>query len=212
MSTPGGEDPRYGTGYGGARYPLPQGEQGAPPAPDQGGYPYGQYSPYGPYTPPPAGLSSGIEKPQRPGIMILGLVLLILAATPFLIFGLVFLLAPLGPDVLPPTILDNPQLRDAGVTDINLLVSAVRFAGGVLAGLAAVYVLFAVLAFTGRNWARILVTVMTAGFALFLVLGIASAVATDPLGAVVLLVPVVLSVGGVVTWFVPQANRWYATR
>lgn len=215
MST-SGEEPRYGTGYGGARYPLPpQGEPPAPPAPSQpGGYPYGQQSPYGPYTPPPAGLSGGggPEKPTRPGIVILGLVLLILAALPFLAFGLVFLVAPLGPDVLPPNILDNPQLRDAGVTDIELLVSALRFAGGVLAALAAVYVLFAVIAFTGRNWARILVAVMTAGFSLFLLLGITSAAGADPVGAVLLLAPVVLSVAGLVTWFLPQANRWYAAR
>jgi hypothetical protein len=215
MSTPG-EEPRYATGYGGARYPLPpQGEQGAAPAPGQGGggYPYAQYSPYGPYTPPPAGLpSSGLEKPARPGIMVLGLVLLALAALPFLAFGLLFLVAPLGPEVLPPDILDNPQLRDAGVTDIGLLISAVRLMSGILAGLAAVYLLFAVLAFTGRNWARMLVAVMTAGFSLFLILGVTSAVAADPLGAVLLLVPVVLSVAGLATWFAPQANRWYAAR
>lgn len=217
MSTPP-EEPRYGTGYGGARYPLPEGGQQQPPAAQQpGGYaqpggPYAAYSPYGPYTPPPAGLDEQVERPARPGVVVLGLVLLVLAALPFLAFGLLFLLVPLGPDVLPPTILDNPQLRDAGVTDVGVLVSAVRFLGGLFTVLAVVYVVFAVVAFTGRNWARILVAVMSAGFSAFLLLGLVSAGAADPLGGLLLLVPVLLAVGGVVTWFLPQANRWYNAR
>ncbi len=217
MSTPP-EEPRYGTGYGGARYPLPEGGQQQPPAEQPGGPyapqsgPYAQYSPYGPYTPPPAGLEEQVERPARPGVVVVGLVLLLLAALPFLAFGLLFLLVPLGPDVLPPTILDNPQLRDAGITDIGVLVSAVRFLGGLFAVLALVYAVFVVIGFTGRNWARILVAVMSAGFAAFLLLGLVSGGAGDPASALILLVPVLLVVGGIATWFVPQANRWYAAR
>lgn len=217
MSTPP-EEPRYGTGYGGARYPLPpDGGQSA----HGGGYPYGGpggppqgggYSPYGPYTPPPAGLDKPAAPPRRPGVMTVGLVLQVLASLPFLAFGLLFLLVPLGPDILPPEVLDNPQLRDAGVTDVNLLVQALRLMGGVLAALAVIYVVLLVVGFTGRNWARILVAVMTAGFTVFLLLGVTSAAATDPLGAVVLLAPVVLAVAGLVTWFLPAANQWYARR
>lgn len=212
MSTPP-EEPRYATGYGGARYPLPEGAP-QPPAPSTptgpGDRPPAQYSPYGPYSPPPAGLQAGDpERPARPGLMVLGLVLLVLAALPFLVFGVVFLV---GSDLIPPNILDNPQLRDAGVTDIGVLVAAIRLLGGVFTVLALLYVLFAVLAFTGRNWARILVAVMTAGFSAVLLLGLVSGAGADPASAATLLVPVLLAVGGLVTWFVPQANRWYAAR
>ena len=65
----------------------------------------------------------------------------------------------------------RPALAEAGVTP-DLLVSAVRVAGGLMAVLALLYVIFAVLAFRGRNWARILVTVMTVGFALLLLSGL----------------------------------------
>ncbi len=213
MSTP--EEPRYGTGYGGARYPLPPGQDQQPtqqaPAP-QGGYPYGQYSPYGPYTPPAPGLGGVQPPPSRPGIVILGLVLVVLSALPYLAFGVLFLVAPLGPDLIPPDTLDNPQFRELGVTDFDVLVTAFRVGAGIVAGLALVYLLFAVIAFTGRNWARILVAVMTAGFAAFALLGVVSALGADPAGAAILIGPVVLAVVGVVTWFAPQANRWYAKR
>lgn len=215
MTTP--EEPRYGTGYGGARYPLPPGQeqqptQQAPQQMPQGGYPYGQYSPYGPYSPPAPGLESVQPPPRRPGIVTLGLVLVVLSALPFLAFGVLFLVVPLGPDLLPPDILDTPQFRDAGITDVELLITGFRVVAGLLAGLALIYLLFAVFAFTGRNWARILVAVMTAGFAAFLLLGALSALGADPVGLVILVVPVVLAVGGVATWFAPQANRWYASR
>lgn len=213
MSTPP-EEPRYGTGYGGARYPLPEGaEQQQPTAAAQEGGPQPfQYSPYGPYTPPPAGLDQQVERPARPGVVALGLALLVVAALPFLAFGLVFLLVPLGPDILTPEFVDNPQLRAAGITDIGVLVSVVRLLGGVLTVLAVVYLVFVVVGFTGRNWARILVAVMTAGFSAFLLLAIVSAGTADPVSTLVLLVPVLLSVGGIVTWFLPQANRWYVAR
>jgi hypothetical protein len=215
MSTP--EEPRYGTGYGGARYPLPPGQEPPTqqaPVPQGGGYPYGQYSPYGPYTPPPAGTGGGLDRtpPPRPGAMILGLVLLLLAALPFLAFGLVFLLVPIGPELLPPNALDNPALSDAGITSPEAFVSVLRIMAGFFTALAAVYVIFAIIAFTGRNWARILVAVMTAGFSVFLILGFVSAVAVDPAGAAIVIAPVVLAVGGLATWFAPQANRWYAAR
>ena len=38
--------------------------------------------------------------------------------------------------------------------------------------LALLYLIFAVLAFRGRNWARVMVTVMTIGFALLLLSGL----------------------------------------
>lgn len=204
--------PSYGTGYGGAQYPN------AGPSPDQAQQPYGQQPPYGgypynPYSPygSPAGLGSKDVPPaERPAIMIVGLVLKILASLPFLAFGVLFLLAPLDADTLPAEVLDNPQLVDAGVT-IETVVGIVRAAGGVFVVLALLYIVFAVLAFTGRNWARIIVTVMTVGFTAFLLLGLTGGVAAaDPASLAILLVLILLPVAGVVILFLPPSNAYFA--
>ena len=206
----------YGTGYGGAQYPNagPNPEQGRPsygqPAygqqPPPGGYPYQPYSPYG----GPAGMGEKVVPAERPGIMVLGLVLKILAALPFLAFGVLFLLAPLDDTTIPPELLDNPQLAAAGVT-VETLVSFVRVAGGIFVVLALLYIVFAVLAFTGRNWARILVTVMTVGFTAFLLLGLAGGVsAADLPSLLILLALIVLPVAGVVILFLPASNAYFS--
>ena len=70
-------------------------------------------------------------------------------------------------------------MAEAGVTP-ELLVSVMRVVGGLMAGLALLYVVFAVLAFRGRNWARILVTVMTVGFTLLLLSGLITAPPAPP--------------------------------
>jgi hypothetical protein len=203
--------PSYGTGYGGVQYPN------TGPAPDQaqqpygqqpyGGYPYNPYSPYG----SPAGLGSKDVPPaERPAIMVVGLVLTILAALPFLAFGVLFLLAPLDSATLPAEVLDNPQLVEAGVT-IETIVGIVRAAGGIFVVLALLYIVFSVLAFTGRNWARILVTVMTVGFTAFLLLGLTGGVAAaDPASLVILVALIVLPVAGVVILFLPQSNAYFS--
>lgn len=244
MTTPPGPDePRYATGYGGARYPLPEGapapqQPGPPPAGTGGGYPYGQqgpagqqgfsgqqsppgqpygpygqqqYSPYGQDRADPYGLTKE-PAPARPGTVVLGLVLMVLAVLPFLAFGLLFLIVPLGPDVIPPDVLDTPGLAEAGITSVNVLVGIVRSVGVAFLVLSLLYLAFVVIGFLGRNWARILVAVMTGGFAIMLLLGVVSTIAGDPLAATVLLVPVVLSVVGIILWFLPQASRWYASR
>jgi len=233
MTTPPGPDePRYATGYGGARYPLPP--EGAPgsPVPQQypgaqpyptgqqypsgqqdqlaGGYPYGQQ--YSPYGPPPAGTGGDAAPARRPGSVVLGLVLMALAALPFLAFGLLFLLAPLGPGLFPADVLATPGLAEAGITSVDQLFGLLRAGGAVLTGLAVVYLVIAVIGFLGRNWARILTAVMTGGFAVLLLLVVLSAIAVDPLSAMFLLVPLVLSVAGIILWFVPRASRWYASR
>ena len=48
-----------------------------------------------------------------------------------------------------------------------------------MAVVALLYVLFAVLAFRGRNWARVMVTVMTVGFTLLLLSGLVTGAAGD---------------------------------
>lgn len=208
-----GQQP-YGTGYGGAQYPYP-GDQGLAPGQQPQGYPYNPYaqsSPYGqsPYGTGPAGLDDkGAPPAVRPGIMVLGLVLMILAALPFLAFGVLFLVVPLDTSLIPPELLDAPELAQSGLTAQTLL-SFVRIIGGIFAVLAALYVLFAALAFAGRNWSRILVTVMTVGFSAFLVLGAVSGGAADPASAGILLAPVLLGVAGVVILFLAPSSRYFS--
>lgn len=210
-----GQQPQqpYGTGYGGAQYPYP-GDQGLAPGQQPQGYPYNPYaqpSPYGqsPYGSGPAGLDKVAAPVVRPGIMVLGLVLMILAALPFLAFGVLFLVVPLDTSLIPPELLNTPELAEANITAETLL-SFVRIGGGILAVLAALHILFAALAFAGRNWSRILVTVMTVGFSVFLVLGAVGGGAADPASAGILLAPVLLGVGGVVTMFLAPSNRFFA--
>lgn len=203
----------YGTGYGGVQYPYP-GEEAQQPygqQPQAGAYPYNPYSsPGGDRY--PAGLDDKTPPPPaRPGAMVVGLVLMILAALPFVAFGALFLAVPFDADTIPPELLNNPQLADAGITP-ELFVSALRTAGGILLVLSLIYVVFAVIAFTGRNWARILVAVMTAGFSLVLLLGLAGGGATDVISVVIILLPVLLSVGGVTLFFLAPSNRYFATR
>lgn len=209
----------YGTGYGGVRYPYP-GDQG--PTPPGGpspstGYPYNPHNPYGGYgghgaDQYPAGLDHTTPPAApRPAALVAGLVLMILAALPFLLFGALFLLLPFDASTIPPELLDNPQVAAAGVTP-EALVSLLRTAGGILLALSLLYIGFAVLAFTGRSWARILVTVMTTGFSVMLLLGMASGGAADVASAVLILLPIVLSVGGLTLFFLGSSNRYFATR
>lgn len=213
---PQGTPQPYGTGYGGAQYPY-AGDQGLGPGQQPQGYPYNPYaqpSPYGqsPYGGGqyPAGLDDKAAGPAvRPGIMVLGLVLMILAALPFLAFGVLFLVVPLDTSLIPPEVLDAPELARSGLTAETLL-SFVRILGGIFAVLALLYILFAALAFAGRNWSRILVTVMTVGFSLFLLLGAVSGGAADAASAGILLAPVVLGVAGVVILFLSASNRFFS--
>jgi hypothetical protein len=109
-------------------------------------------------------------------------------------------------------VLATPGLAEAGITSVDQLFGLLRAGGAVLTGLAVVYLVIAVIGFLGRNWARILTAVMTGGFAVLLLLVVLSAIAVDPLSAMFLLVPLVLSVAGIILWFVPRASRWYASR
>lgn len=211
---PQGTPPPYGTGYGGAQYPYP-GDQGLAPGQQPQGYPYNPYAPPTPYGQSPygggypAGLDKAAAPAVRPGIMVLGLVLMILAALPFLAFGVLFLVVPLDTSLIPPELLNAPELAQAGITAETLL-SFVRIIGGVFAVLALLYILFAVLAFLGRNWSRILVTVMTVGFSLFLLLGAVNGGAADAASIAILLTPVVLAVAGAAILFVPAARQYFA--
>jgi hypothetical protein len=185
--------PQYpGPQYSGQQYP---GQQN----------PYA-YNPYGsPYAAAPAP-----QPVRRPGLMVLSLVLMILASLPFLFIGAALLLIPLTAANIPTELLDSPRLQEAGATP-ELLISAMRVVGGFVLVVAVLYLLFGILAFAGRNWARIITAILTVGFALLLVAGLVSsggAVDTILISAVLL----VLILGAVAILFSPPANAWYAYR
>jgi hypothetical protein len=204
---PYGQPGSYRAGQEPGQYasPPPAGQQ-YPPYAAPGQSPYG-YSPYG--SPGPAGFDQGHEPPaSRPGIMVLGLVLMVLASIPFLFGGLVGLFAPIDAGSIPASVLNDPQLVAAGATP-ELVISAVRVVAGILVVMALIYVLFAVLAFRGRNWARILVTVLSVGFVLLLAASLAGGATSGGLLGFVAFV-VVAVVGGVVVLFLPDSNRFFA--
>jgi hypothetical protein len=203
-----GQQPAYGPPGGYNPQYNPYGNQPYGSAEGQGGY---AYSPYGTPAPYPAGLDDGgsADNP-RPGVMVGALILLILSALPFLIIGALMALA-VGTDVLPPEILNDPRFTEAGLTP-ELVVSAVRLGGAVMAVVALLYLLFAVLAFRGRNWARVMVTVMTIGFALLLLSGLVTGAAGDAGSLGVLLAIVALCVGGTVLMYLPASTRFFANQ
>jgi hypothetical protein len=199
-------------------YVQQPGQYGSRPYPGQpyGGQPYSgdkdayAYSPYG-GTPYPAGLDDDVQPARRPGIMILSLVLLILSALPFVAGGALLLLIPLDASAIPPQLLEDPRLTSAGATP-DLLINLIRTAGVLMLVLAVLYILFAVLAFRGRNWARILLAVMTVGFTLLLLSGLFSGAGSDTPSLLFLLFVVGASVGGVVLLFIPDSSRFVSSR
>jgi hypothetical protein len=142
--------------------------------------------------------------------MVVSLVLMVIAALPFLVIGAALLLIPLNASNIPTELLDSPSLQAAGATP-ELLITAMRILGGFVLVIAVLYLLFGILAFARRNWARIITAVLTVGFALLLVAGIVGsggAVDTISISAVLL----VLVLGAVAILFSPGANAWYAYR
>jgi hypothetical protein len=205
--------PPYGTGYGGAQYPNAapnptpqQGQQpyGRPAYGQQpgGGYPYNPYSPYG----SPAGLGSKDTPPApRPPIMIVALVLLVLSALPSLI-GAVFLASGVlsGADLgISPE--QEAELAANGLSSASLLQGVGIFIGA----LALIFITLAVVAFSGRNWARILVAVMTTGFLLLIVASLVLA-PQDLSTLLVGLAPLLVAVVGVVLMFLPASTAFFS--
>lgn len=216
---PPGQYPQQGPyGQPGA-YPPPgqygpqQGQYGQyqPPA---HGQPYGDrggyvYSPYG-SQPYPAGTAGELEKPAaRPGTMILALVLIIISAIPFLLAAIVPAMLPADPGTLPPDV--QAQLDQLGYTYADLL-SLFRVLAVVMAAIALLYILFAALAFRGMGWARVVMTIMTVGFAVLLLYSAFGPVGGNSTTVVFALVVLVLSVGGTALFFTPDAARYYAGR
>jgi hypothetical protein len=208
VSTPGqgGEGPRYdpygqrGSGSG----PGQPGAYGSPP-------PYGQPSQYAynPYAPPPypAGTGGDREVVRRPGIMVLSLVLLILSTLLFLLAGVVFLALPLDTATLGPLL---ARVDPSGQFDPAQLVLGIRIIGGIFTAISLLYILFAVLAFTGRNWARIVLTVLTVGFVLLVGAGLANGGAADGASVGIGLVVLGAAVVGTIILYLPASRAYFA--
>lgn len=199
QSPPAQQPPGQQQPYGG-----PPQYGGGPPYGDRGGF---SYTPYG--SPYPAGTGDDEPPPvRRPGLMVGALVMLILSALPFLVFGALLGSAPLNTGAIPQTVLD--QLAGSGVSAEQIL-SLLRGIAWAMAVIALLYCLFAVLAFVGKNWARILVAVMTAGFTLLLLFGMfGGGAATDTATLGFALAVLALSIGGTVLMFLAPSSRWFS--
>jgi hypothetical protein len=173
--------------------------------------PYAQLS-YPTSYPAPAGLGTdqGVGRPvRRPGSLHLALVLLVLSALPYLLFGLVAtLVADSAAAALPAD--DLAQLQAMGID----VAQVVRTVGLVMLAVAAVFVLLAVLAWSGRRWARALAAAMVVGFVLMVVASVLAAgaqgVGVDPASLLVLGVPVALALVGVALMFGSGAREWFS--
>lgn len=205
-----------GEGYrpdDGSDRPAPGGSFGPTPYDAGQGLPH-VYNPYGnvsypsTYPVPPAGLGGDAAPPpaRRPGSVHLALVLLLLSALPYLLIGLLaFAAAGDIQSVVPPEAL--PQLPPG--VDLEQLV---RTTGAVILGVTLVFLLLAVLAWTGRGWARALAAAMVGGFALMVLASVAAAqgAVLDPTGLVVLAVPVLLAATGAGLMFGSTARAWFS--
>ncbi|WP_346270963.1 hypothetical protein [Pseudonocardia sp.] len=203
--------PRAGGWYGAPQQPYPQSQPYAAPQhapPQQAGY--GGPDVSGGWAPSPAGMVAEPEAPRRPGSVALGMVLMILAALPFLILGVAGTTVPLTRDMFPPELGLDGLLAQSALT-FEQLVAAVRVLLAFIALLALAYIVLAVVAFTGRNWARVTATVLTAVFSVVMLLNLPG-VLGDPSALAVVLAPAVLGIAGVLLMRTPPASAWFASR
>jgi hypothetical protein len=76
--------------------------------------------------------------------------------------------------------------------------------------LALAYIVFAVIAYRGRNWARIVVTVLTALFDVVLILGLVGGSSQTAGGLLVAGGIVLASIIGVVLMYLPKSAAFFA--
>jgi hypothetical protein len=183
------------------------------PAPDVPPYvynPYGNVSYPATYPTPPAGLGpEGVLPARRPGAVTLALVLHVVATLPYLLVGFLAVAAAGAVEsAVPPEQL--AQFQQAGID----LEQVVRTTGVLLLVVALLYLVLAVLTFTGRRWARALLAAMTAGFVLMVFASIAAAssrgLALDGASLVVIAGPALLAVLGAVLLFGAAARAWFS--
>ncbi|MCE3553205.1 hypothetical protein LWC33_17295 [Pseudonocardia sp. RS11V-5] len=210
----GDEGPRYyPSGPSTGQYPqypqnpYPQGTSpaGAPQG-DQhpaGQYTGGQYA-YSPYAQAPTPSADEPRRARRPATMAGALVLLVLSALPFLVFGVLGLFVPISQDMFPPELGLDAMLTQYNVS-FDQFLQAVRLLLALVAVLALVYIGLAVAAFAGKAWGRVAVTVLTVLFCGFLLLNLGGGASS-----LIILAPVVLAVAGVVLMFVRPSAAWFA--
>lgn len=201
---------------------TPQDPRSGPPAGLGGQQPYGgAYDPYenrDPYNNRGFDIPNGIGRPtgwdnppRRPATMVGAVVLTVLGAIPWLLSGAVLLASPLTEAQIQATgLLDNPGLADAGVTAATV-ISVVHSFAIIFLVLSLGYVGLAVFAFLGRSWARTVLTVLTAVFALFLLLGILVGGVADPGSTVLVAALVIVPVAGVVLMYLAPSSAWFAS-
>jgi hypothetical protein len=173
--------------------------------------PYANVSYPSTYPAAPAGLGAVDEaRPvRRPGTMHLALLLHVVAALPYLLVGFLAMFgAPEAVATLPAEQL--AQLQQLGVDPEQ----TIRSMGLLILAVAAVFLLLAILAWTGRGWARALLAAMTTGFVLLVFAFVAAAggqgVGMNGATLVVLAGPVVLAAAGVVLMFGSAARAWFS--
>ena len=205
------QNPYGGQAYG--NHPYGRQISGRPettPAPPPAGYP----QPYPPSSPQPYGQAPA-GRPRdgavpRPAPVTAALVLFLVPAALFLIGGLGLAFAPITPEMLSAQPEVDQALAQSGLSMTQFL-SFVRTAGAIFAVGAAVYGLLAVVAWLGKFGALVGLTVLTAVFDLFWLVALLGSLG-DPVGALVPLVVIALSVGGLVLMYQPPVRAWFTAQ
>ncbi len=201
-------------------YPAQQQYPDRPAAPGQQppGYPYaaqgggpgasGQYPyPYGSHYPAGVGDAGG-QPAKRPAEMHVSLVLLILSALPALVFSGLFLVAiSLGAAEFRRQF--GGRLPTGGT--IESLFAVIVVVVGLVLVLAILYLVFSVVAYRGRNWARIVVTIFTGVFDAMLLLGLVQGGTGDPIALALVLGVIVFSVVGVILLNTKRSSAFIAS-
>ena len=220
---PAGYPPQPGPppGYPPAPQPPPRPPQ-RPGQPATGGVPaqpsappgYEPVDPGSQYPYPYTGGFSAVtheSDAKRPGTMQLALVLLVFSVLPGIVLGalglVALIVAPNGASI--QAAVDG--LASQYGTSAELAVTIARIAAGTVIVLGLLFLLVSVLAWRGRNWARVLVTVMTGLFAAVVVLGLAGGGSAQG-GLAVVIVVTVLAVGGVVLLYLPRSAAYYKAK
>lgn len=193
--------------YGQPQPQQPYPQQPYPGGPQAGGVPaqYPYPYPYGTQYPAPTQDQFGLLPVAKPPTMHIALVLLILsAALPGIFFGLLLALSfSSNVDVNLDT-----AAKLANIT-VSQLLGVLRVAATILVVLAILYIVFSVLAYRGRNWARITVTVMTIIFDLFLLYALIGG-QSNAGGMAVVGGVIVASVVGVVLLYLRPSAEYFA--
>jgi len=149
--------------------------------------------PGAPYRPPvvgpfPAGLDAHeLPRVPRPSTLVLALVLQLFSGLPFVLVGAVVLDGAAG-----------LAEQDAGLV------------GGVLMSAGLVFCGLAVIAFVGRNWARMLLGVLTGPVAVVLVVVLVNGAIGMAGGQLVVVLMLLAAVSGAVLMFLPAAAEFFA--